>query len=390
MNKSNILDIINCNDIQNIINEFLVNLMDILPWKYTCKQNADRRYFVMMPVNYKQTKYHNIFKQSHDIPYIHNMFNIISITTPLPYYFNDTYMIHFRYLTYLDCSHRNNITDNSLIYLTRLLHLKCNNVISDRSISQLTNLLSLDIRDNTLISDKSLVHLTQLRHLIIGNKTHSTSEASVSQLVSWGLLLNLHSGFDNNITNLSIMKLTKLTKLYLYGNQQIDNIPSSLRSLHASQLLTNESISNLINLTHLCCRNNINFTDISLYKFNKLQILKCGNNNNFTDYALQQLINLTYLDCGYNNNFTNYGLQSLINLKELYCVGNSNFTDRGLKHLKLTFLHCGSNNNFTTNGILQLSLLKELVCPYGRNNIEMFRLKPLLYLKKVNGNIFVR
>jgi hypothetical protein len=296
--------------------------------------------------------------------------------------------VHFKYLTYLDCSHRNNITDKSLMYLTRLLYLKCNNVISDKSISNLTNLLSLDIGDNTLISDKSLVCLTQLNTLIIGNKTHSTSEASISQLVSWGILLNLHRGSDNNITNLSMMKLTTLTKLYLYGSHQINNIPSSVRSLHASQLLTDESIGNLINLNHLCCRSNINFTDMSLYKFNKLQILKCGINNNFTDYALQQLTNLVYLDCGYNNTFTDYGLQKLINLKELYCVGNSNFTDKGLKPLKLTFLHCGANNNFTTDGILQLRTLKELVCPYGRNNIEMFKLKVLPSLKKINGNIF--
>lgn len=381
------MDIINCDDVQNVINEFIIDLSDLLSWRHTCSRNMNRKYFAIININNKWKKCHNVFQRKRGIPYIHDMFNIIAINSYMPTYFDNSYLVHFRHLTYLDCSRNNVITDVALLHLTKLMHLKCNNMLSDISISGMTNLISLDLKDNKLVTDESLMNLTKLQHLIIGYKTHEISEASLAYLYS---LVGKERVILTDITNKSIACLTNLTKLYIYDNKCIDNIPlPSLALLHANQKLTNESIQLCTNLLHLCCRSNNNFTDEILDKLPKLKVLKCGINNKFTDYGLSKLPNLTYLDCGFNTNFTNNGFLSITKLLSLSISSNTNLTDICFKYLnRLKMLNCGANNKITTDGILQLTNLEELICPYGRNNINLNDLKCLPKLNKVNGNYF--
>lgn len=376
--------IINCNDILSILNEFIIDLKTILSLRHTCKTTMRKKFYVMINKLKKNNSQCNVFKYELNKPYIHNMFKVIYINE-LPFYFNDSYIVHFKYLIHLDSSFTNKITDESIQHLTNISILNCNNVFTDWSLMRLTNLVSLDLKDNSLIGDFSLQCLTKLKKLFLSEYSHKISDKSIELLTN---LTNLHLGCNkvNYITSESINKLTNLTSLNITGNEYIDSIKlPNLKSLYANQLITDSSVL-CEKITHLHCVDNEKLTDSILYTFPNLIYLSCGYNDNFTDDILYNLPNLTYLNCGFNLRFTDIGLSTLTNLKTLQCGYNSNFTDKSLPYLiNLIFLTCGSNNNFTARGILNLINLEELVCSYGRNGVNFTDLKPLKRLKKING-----
>lgn len=386
------MSFIYCNDLQSLLNEFILDSKTLLAWRHTCRQNLYRKYYVMLTTTKKITGNSscNIFKQMYNTPYIHDIFNILSISE-LPYYFDDVYISKCKYLMFLNCNYTNNITDLSVQYLINISILICNKVITDTSIAKLTNLVTLDIGDNTSISDYSLSNLSKLKQLLLNDTCSKISDNSISQLTS---LTKLHLGNNDicYITNNSIAKLTNLVSLNISNNQYIDNILlPNLKTLYTNHKLVDSSIKTLTSLTHLYCISNDNFTDSVVCNLPKLTLLSCGFNNNFTDITLYTLSRLKYLDCGFNSKFTDNGLSQLTKLKTLYCSYNNNFTNTSLpKLLNLTYLNCGSNNNFTARGIVNLINLKELVCYHGHNRVNIIDLKPLINLKKINGNIFHR
>lgn len=383
--------IINCDDIQSILNEFILDVNTLLSWKHTCKKNMKKKYFVIFKNVSKEqliNKDKNIFKKIYDRPFIHDIFNIIQIQK-LPRYFDDSYLINFKYLMHLNCINLNKITDESVKYLINISLLQCNDLITDNSISKLTNLLILDLGNNKLITDNSLQYLTKLTKLIINDVVDQISDKSISKLTN---LVNLYLGYNRvcNITNISINKLTNLNYLNITGNQYIDNINlPSLRYFYPNTKLKDSQV-NCNNLTHLDCDENEYFTDELLFKLSKLESLNCGYNNNFTNKSLIYLSKtLKYLDCGFNLKFDDDGLSSLSILQTLKCSYNFNFTNKSLSYLfNLKFLNCGKNNNFTAIGILKLINLEELICTYGRSNIDIIDLKPLHKLKRINGILF--
>lgn len=384
------MEIINNNDIQSILNEFITDLSTLLAWRHTCRKNMKIKYWVSLNNMDKKNIINsnsNIFKYEEKKPYIHNMFNVIYIDT-LPYYFDDSYLLNFKYLMYLNCSYNNKISDKSIQTLHNLSVLICNNTITDNSVANLNNLVSLKLCENDSITDISLMKLTKLEQLIINNSCKNISDISILLLTNL-TELNLYSNRFCHITNESISKLSKLKVLSIHNNPYINtiNLPY-LKRLYANELLTDSSTT-CSNLTHLYCSDNQNFTDSLLCKLPNLLSLNCEDNNNFTNNGLYSLPNLTYLDCGFNTNFTDDGLMTLSNLKTLYCSYNFNFTNKSLPYLpKLIILSCGSNNNFTARGILNLKNLEELFCFYGRSNINIIDLKPLNKLRRVNGMIF--
>lgn len=382
--------IINCDDIQTILNEFIFDIKTLLAWRHTCRKNMRIKFFATLD---NITGKHilndkiNIYKRC-NLPYIHDIFNIIQINT-LPHYFDDSYLINFKYLIHLNCTFTDKITDKSVKHLLNLSLLYCNNILTDDSVSKLTNLHILDLNNNILITDESLCNLTKLKHLILNDTCDQISDKSLIKLTNLQVL-DLRYNMSCYITNDSISKLINLTHLNISSNQYIDRINiSSLKVLLINRKLTDSSI-NCSKLTHLYCVENEIITDDLIDKLPNLIFLDCGYNNNLTNNALYKLPNLTYLDCGFNMKFDDNGISSLRSLKNLYCSYNLNITNKSLPFLiNLTFLSCGSNNKFTARGILNLINLEELICHYGRSNINIIDLKPLRKLKKINGNYFL-
>lgn len=379
-------ELIYCEYIHTCLNEFIFDIKTLMAWRHTCKQNMQFKYYTILnTINNEQyyNKKNNMFNRIHDI------FKVIQLDI-IPFYFDDSYMINFKHLLYLNCSYTNTITDKSIQHLFNISVLYCNNVLTDVSLCKLTNLHILDLKDNIMITDKSLICLTNLKQLYINEICENISDISLSHLTNLTKLY-LCNNKKCHITNESINKLTKLTCLHIMESQYIDNIElPNLKTLYVNQKLQDSSI-NCINLTRLYCDDNELFTDNLIYRLPNLILLNCNFNSNFTDKALYNLPNLTHLDCGFNRKFTDNGLLSLFKLKILHCAYNCNFTNNGLINLaNLTVLDCGKNNNFTARGIVKLINLEELTCHYGKNNINVIDLKPLRKFKKFNGIIFHR
>lgn len=361
--------VINCYDIQSVINEFITDFKTILAWRHSCSVNLYMKYNVA--IDNKKMKILRHKKK------IHEIFKIIEID--IPSFFDDSYIINFQYLRKLDCSLNRYITDNSICNLFNLTELICNDNITDKSLKCLMNIKKLQVNDN--ITNESLNKLLNLEILLL------TEHCDINDF-TLPKLKRLHCGFNKkcSITN-EINKIITLEVLHAVDNQYITEI--SLPNLKI--LYCNTLVRKLLcqNLTHLYCSENEILNDDVLINLPNLIYLDCGYNNNFTDYSLKRLKNLTFLDCSFCTKFTDDGLKHLCKLTKLYCSYNINFTNYVLPYLtKLTFLNCGSNNNFTARGILNLTNLEELVCRYGRSNVDISDLKPLNKLKKINGIAF--
>ena len=164
------MSFIYCDDIQYIINKYIIDLKTILAWKHTCVKNMYIKFYISLIVNKKmgQIIYKNIFTPN-NIFYIHDKFNIIKINI-LPYYFNDNYLINFKQLRKLDCSYTNKISDLSVKQLTVLTSLYCNNVLTDNSIKCLTKLIKLDIKfiaEESLKSSVFALNVTPKKQIIL-------------------------------------------------------------------------------------------------------------------------------------------------------------------------------------------------------------------------------
>lgn len=326
-------NILYCSDIQDIINEYILNIYLVMAWRHTCHYNMTKQYRVIVH-NHK-----NCFKYINNKPYLHDMFKVIGISK-MPYYIDDLDIVKCKYLQYLNCKYINGIT----ILPTSLTTLVCNKVFTDSSILNLINLTTLDLYKNELISDKSISTLTKLTKLTIPSIKSDISDKSLSKLIN---LTYLDLNYNNTclITNTCISQLTALKTLRITCNKYIDNVNiPNLKILHANRLLTDYSIG--LSLTHLYCVNNDEFTDKLFLNLPNLIYLNCGYNNNFTDNALIKLPNLKCLECGLNLKFTDYGLSKLHNLEVLNCGYNTNFTNISLHYMpKLKYL----NYNKITN-----------------------------------------
>ena len=376
------MNFITCNDLQYILNEFILDVKTLLAWRHTCRNNLYRKYYVLITTPKRMN-----FIEYKNKPYVHDIFKVLSIYN-IPSYFDDSHIINCKYLMYLNCVNNNKITDISIMNTPNLIMLLCNNNITDTSVINLKHLITLDLTENRLISDISLQKLTNLKNLILSDSCLNISDKSIYQLTSL-TKLNISNKYCK-ITNESINKLFKLKELYLGDNQYVDKIDlPNLNILYLNQKIKDSAFVSLCNLTYLYCDKNEFITNNVLYHLPNLIGLNCGFNPNFNNEGLKLVPNLTYLDCGFSTSFTNEGICILTKLRTLYCNCNTNFTDDIFIYLTdIIILNCGSNNNFTTKGITKLTNLEELVCRYGRSNISIADLKPLLKLKKVNGNIF--
>jgi len=184
----------------------------------------------------------------------------------------------FKSLTNLEELYANglkNLTDTTIGHISKTLRkLDCTNCydVTDKSIILCSNLYDLDCCNSSEISDKSISKL-KLKRLFCGRCTRITNDSILKQpdlkiLICW----------HTSISNMSIGSLLKLTS-FTFGtiNKIIDKTLSKLLNLvnvlvcGGSQLISDISISKLIKLISLGCRNCPNITDKSINKLKNLQ-----------------------------------------------------------------------------------------------------------------------
>lgn len=136
-------------------------------------------------------------------------------------------------LKYLSLTNTNLITDNSLSRLTNLieLNLNCNkSKITDDCLLRLTNLKSLSLRDNNKITNKGICNHTNLTKLDIGTND------SITEISHLHNLKTLYADHNDKIGYSQIENLSKLKKLYCCNNylllSELHNISRNLKDLN--------------------------------------------------------------------------------------------------------------------------------------------------------------
>ena len=229
----------------------------------------------------------------------------------------------------------------SLSQLTNLLHLNIdsNRFTSINSLVTLTNLLHLSIGSNELITINPLIALTNLKFLNISYCTiQDNSESIISYLPSL-------EEFHMNRIDVSVLRYVgRIPTLIKLSLRNISNTLSrytvflsgnlTLKYLDMSSCKTNDDdlkiIGSLVNLEYL---------DIS------------GNHTHYTDFGLRYLTNLTkiiHLDMSENKYITSQGVSKL---ETLYSLSILNLDRCNLdERLLLVLLKLGSLSQVSFGG----------------------------------------
>ena len=353
-------------DILSKINEFIIDLTDILNLKHTCRLFYYHIYNISYDGKYKY------IKEIND--------NIVSIYLDDENNYNDVLTdkivkLWSEYNPYLD--------NETLNKLTNLTELSINsNIVND--ISKLINLTSLDVSSNTGISMIELIDLKHLGNNISYDEDDSPeiciSNESIMKLINLKSLttrvsayvtgeclkyLNLTSldcALDDTVLDCHLIHLTNLIKLDCSACTITDFSVKQLTSLEVLHCrgcydLTDRSILNLTKLKTLCCPYT-SISDRSIVQLNSLTELDCSNTQ-VSDKSIRYLVNLTTLICKNNKNITHNSTKCLTNLIKLNCAGSS-IKDFG-NNYKLKFLDC-SFQNIYDNNLRNVTLLEELYC----------------------------
>ncbi len=239
------------------------------------------------------------------------------------------------------------------------------------SLGQLTNLITLSIKDNSLTGNipESLGQLSNLTTLYIHASLTGSIPNSLSQLSNLTYLRLDISSLTGTIPE-SLGQLRNLTYLYILGNSLTGSIPESLGQLSnltylwvAGISLTGsipESLGQLSNLTYLTCggRSLTGSIPESLGQLSKLVYFRIGSGSltgNIPE-SLGQLSNLTtlYIQGTSLTGTIPKSLGQLKILKDLaitnsYLTGNISESIGQLSSLQNIYLH---NNQFTFSSLL--------------------------------------
>lgn len=257
-----------------------------------------------------------------------------------------------------------------------------------RYLSKLQKIESIDLTFNRYITDTHLGMLPDLTELKISDYSQITDkglQASCANLTSLSILDDPFT-----ITNSGLKNMSNLVKLILESEVINDNGIEHLKNLTeleivGNRLITDNALSSLTSLTKLNLSNNNEITNNGLKKLENLKLLNLSNNHLITDDMVQSLTSITKLTLTNNNKITNSGLKNLENLISLNLSNNHLITDEGLLPLSnLSTLDLQSNNIITgkcfitikltalylnqTTGIKDTSVLKFL------NNLTVLKL----------------
>lgn len=215
------------------------------------------------------------------------------------------------------------------IDVTYHIKVKPKHKVTREQFSKFPYLISLDLSplgniygtivatDAIVVTNESLSGLTNLTHInLCGNKT--ITDIGLQGLTN---LTDLNLSFNEIITDNSIVLLTKLIKLDLDFNNKI----------------TDSGLNKLTNIVYLRLRSNYLITGGTLHNLKKLNHLDLEGNNLIRDNDLQKLTNLKRLDLRFNKDITNNGIEGLTNLTTLdFTLNNTIDWDIVFKLPKLT------------------------------------------------------
>lgn len=224
-----------------------------------------------------------------------------------PYYFNSNNTISNWMLKLADplrikslLLHRNNsITDEILSNFDNLtiLNLGSNKRISDVCLSKLTNLTQLDLGNNQQISDHSLSCLTQLKALDL-DINRNISDFGLKLMTN---LTKLTMG-PNRVTDASLSELTNLVDLTVCNPLFVFYHDHPFYHI---QIISDQSITKLTQLTKLSLRQNTLVTDQSILKL-----------TNLTDLVISEIGPISF------NGIKNI-LKNMTNLKSFHLIDRS-------------------------------------------------------------------
>jgi hypothetical protein len=213
--------------------------------------------------------------------------------------------------------------------------------ITDDSISKLTTLKFLELKNTIRITDRSLSVLTNMRVLrLLSVDQAEITDASLNLMIELSSLALLFT----RVTGSCLVYLSKLQHYsgFLQG-EQASTLSTTLKDLHLLDMfdhrlshlvnlkrlsgqISNETANSLEYLTSLTDLNlilNRRVTDETLSKLTNLKILNLGPNKNITDNSIRMLTNLKVLDLEQNKRITNGSLKYLTNLTRLKLKYNS-------------------------------------------------------------------
>lgn len=267
--------------------------------------------------------------------------------------------------------YRNRIgrSDRILRLFTELTELMVdfsnNKLITDKSVSLLTNLTELNMKDYDTVTGTSFEKLTKLQILRLCNCSNLKTDdiRSLSQLTELELI------GDTWINDEFVKYMPNLIKLNLERNFTIIYGIEELKKLKVLNLTQNDMIKekHLVQLTSLTSLSLISNSNIGKKYFN----------------SLEYLTNLTELDLSYNRTIQDNGLMHLTRITCLVLERNYGISNRSLSKLtNLTVLNLNSNTKIDGNGLVTLLYLTQL-CLLDNRIIKKENIEHLKNLKKL-------
>lgn len=233
------------------------------------------------------------------------------------------------------------ITDIGLMNLTNLtaLYLPVKICVTDESITNLTKLTTLESWDTDL-TPSGLNALTNLTSLALGSTQHNFDGAVVRLPNLVHLIFG--SGARCNISDDGLKYLTNLTHLDLSNDSWISDLGiqnlTKLQTLclaDAYNRVTSSGVSQLVNLTKLDISGMNLITDYGIRGLEQLLSLTLDIDSKVTDEGISNLINLTFLSL--NDLITDAGISPLTNLTKLDLRGNRLVTESLREKFNLYF-----------------------------------------------------
>ena len=202
--------------------------------------------------------------------------------------------------------------------------------------------------------------------------TLDVSAKSISSLtgISYFTEITQLNCSSNNLTDLYLVKLTKLNSLSCFSNKLTSiNMPNSVQSLNcSSNQLASLNIPS--SMEWLDCSNNqfasmsIPYSLVTLYcGNNKFTTLTINNKSYLKNLYAQNNTSMTELNCQ-NNGLTTLSVSGCTALKELNCWGNQ-LSSLGSLPNSLQEIYCG-NNNFESLDVSNKTNLQTLSCPNNK------------------------
>ena len=254
---------------------------------------------------------------------------------------------YFKQLAELNCSN-NNLTELSLMGLTKLTTLNCsNNALTELYFNGNGNLTSLDCHNNLLTGFYNGLP-DNLQYVNVSNNKFTTlAVCNKNYLTTLDASNNPNMTrldcYSNALTSLNVSGCSALTYISCSGNKfttlSITNF-SSLKTLN---------IQNNKNLTTLNCSNNA-LTSLDFYLCSSLATINCSSNQ-LTSLDVSALNNLTNLNCR-TNKLTSLNVSNKTKLTQLEAQYNqlTSINVQGCSSLNYLMLESNKLSSLSVQG----------------------------------------